>query len=620
MTKYIVDIDSYDEETLGKKVGGKAYSLFRLRTLLLNIPSFFVITTDAFEDFLCINKIESKVNDLFRKKDYRSIRNLIMEREIPDMIWKEISQMFFSQSMRAVSVRSSALMEDGKMKSFAGQFDSQLFVSFPDLQKNVKRCWASYYNDNAIEYAEQIPALSGMAVIVQKMIEADISGVGFSRSPIPFYEDCALIEAAEGVGENIVSGLITPNQYYYSLKEKCLLSASQDGVLTDTKVKELAENICVIRDSYELEVDTEWCIKNNTIYFLQARPVTAVARKPIPYKKALIRPLPLLRVELYALGEYEGIKWLTDNQFYFNPLFLHDGKKVTIYYNDISQKENPINMYDYLGRNYNSFLDKYNQTLDACDYIEGIITGKLEFEIGKFILAIQKIYPFSSLGNLAGSLPKNLVGKVYDVFKTFREEKGELLARAEEFFLTYSEVIVGSELLHFYQIEEVFFNKNVNKELIMQRKQGYLYFNRMVIAEGQYNQINEYLNNNYIALLDDEMKNESNGECLIGTCAYGGRVKGVVRIIQNESDFHKMSKGDILVASMTIPKFLPIMKLACAMVTDEGGTLCHAAIVARELKIPTIIGTKQATRVFHDGDLIEVDANNGKVRILKKKF
>ena len=77
-----------------------------------------------------------------------------------------------------------------------------------------------------------------------------------------------------------------------------------------------------------------------------------------------------------------------------------------------------------------------------------------------------------------------------------------------------------------------------------------------------------------------------------------------------------MKNGDILVSPMTTPNFVPAMKLAAAIVTDEGGVMCHAAIVAREMKKPCIIGTKIATKVLKDGDIVEVDADKGVVKIL----
>ena len=92
----------------------------------------------------------------------------------------------------------------------------------------------------------------------------------------------------------------------------------------------------------------------------------------------------------------------------------------------------------------------------------------------------------------------------------------------------------------------------------------------------------------------------------------------MVRIIKNRDDFTKMKPGDILVASMTTTNMMPIIKKAVAIITDEGGITCHAAIIARELKKPCIIGTKIATKVLKDGDMVEVDADKGIVKIVKR--
>ncbi|MES2202952.1 MAG: PEP-utilizing enzyme [Patescibacteria group bacterium] len=102
-----------------------------------------------------------------------------------------------------------------------------------------------------------------------------------------------------------------------------------------------------------------------------------------------------------------------------------------------------------------------------------------------------------------------------------------------------------------------------------------------------------------------------------GAVAYRGHVHGKVQVIHGEKDFASFEKGSVLVTSMTRPEFVPLMKLASAIVTDEGGITCHAAIVSRELKKPCIIGTRNATRVLKTGDMVEVDAEKGVVRILK---
>lgn len=104
---------------------------------------------------------------------------------------------------------------------------------------------------------------------------------------------------------------------------------------------------------------------------------------------------------------------------------------------------------------------------------------------------------------------------------------------------------------------------------------------------------------------------------ITGVSASPGQARGRVKIIETIPEFKKMKKGDVLVAKMTRPEFLPIMKLASAILTDEGGLTCHAAIVSRELGIPCLVGTQVATRNLRDGQMVEVDANKGIVRILK---
>lgn len=108
----------------------------------------------------------------------------------------------------------------------------------------------------------------------------------------------------------------------------------------------------------------------------------------------------------------------------------------------------------------------------------------------------------------------------------------------------------------------------------------------------------------------------STAETVKGTIAYPGIVTGRVVVVTTTAELPKVKKGDVLVTQMTFPSFIIAMQKASAFVTDEGGLTCHAAIVAREMKKPCIVGTKHATASFKDGDIVEVDANNGVVRKL----
>ncbi|MFH1257420.1 MAG: PEP-utilizing enzyme [Candidatus Micrarchaeota archaeon] len=103
-----------------------------------------------------------------------------------------------------------------------------------------------------------------------------------------------------------------------------------------------------------------------------------------------------------------------------------------------------------------------------------------------------------------------------------------------------------------------------------------------------------------------------------GTSASPGIAKGTVKVLNSINELEKVKKGDVMVAPSTVPAFVPAMEKAAAIVTNEGGLLSHAAIVSREFGIPCIVGTKIATKVFHDGDLVEVDAIKGIVRKVGK--
>ena len=103
-----------------------------------------------------------------------------------------------------------------------------------------------------------------------------------------------------------------------------------------------------------------------------------------------------------------------------------------------------------------------------------------------------------------------------------------------------------------------------------------------------------------------------------GSVAFPGKARGVCKVLRMVEDMKKVERGDIIVISMTDPNYLPAMERAAAFVTDMGGILCHAAIVAREMKKPCIIGTKIATQILKDGDVVEVDAENGIVRLIER--
>jgi phosphohistidine swiveling domain-containing protein len=141
--------------------------------------------------------------------------------------------------------------------------------------------------------------------------------------------------------------------------------------------------------------------------------------------------------------------------------------------------------------------------------------------------------------------------------------------------------------------------------VIMDPQKGYHVFDKLELR-GVLKQIEKFTKQNTNISLEKELK---------WTVANLGYVKGRVKIIFDKKDFSKFKMGDILIAPMTSVDYVPLMQMASAFITNEGGLTSHAAIVSREMNKPCIIGTKIATKVFKDGDMVEVDANNG---IIKK--
>ena len=159
--------------------------------------------------------------------------------------------------------------------------------------------------------------------------------------------------------------------------------------------------------------------------------------------------------------------------------------------------------------------------------------------------------------------------------------------------------------------------KDKERVKIMKRKSGWLVFKDKKVAVSSFLEAQEFMNQMGYEL-EVEQKIMSGIKELKGQVANKGKAVGKVKILSVYEDNKKVREGDILVSTMTTPIFIQAIRKSSAIITDEGGITCHAAIISRELGIPCIIGTKIATKVLRDGDLVKVDAERGVVKILKK--
>jgi len=160
---------------------------------------------------------------------------------------------------------------------------------------------------------------------------------------------------------------------------------------------------------------------------------------------------------------------------------------------------------------------------------------------------------------------------------------------------------------YYWEMLKALRGEKINKEKIKVRKQGF----GLIVIGKKIKELNFKESKKLNSKID---KAENYKKEFIGQIANQGKVRGIAKIVMSSKQFANFHNGDILVTHMTMPEYVPIMKKAAAIVTDEGGISCHAAIISRELGKPCIIGTKIATKALKDGDYIEVDANKGMVR------
>lgn len=289
------------------KIGGKGSSLMTLSSEGFTVPNGIIVSTDFFTEVLKRNDEYEATLSILKQIDMSNfqestqklqkiIRSITIPNEIKDQITNSVSKL----DVNAVAVRSSAVAEDSKNASFAGLHDSKLNVPTQSNQimAAVRTCWESLFSDKAIMYRMQkdIEQKIGMALIIQEMIDSEVSGITHTEDPMA--ENKLLIEATYGYGDLIASGKVDPDQYRIeknsleiidqSVGSKLKISRgadigtvisqatkrqSQEPVLTSSCVNKISKKCLDIEKLFGGPQDIEWCLASSKIYFVQSRPI-----------------------------------------------------------------------------------------------------------------------------------------------------------------------------------------------------------------------------------------------------------------------------------------------------------------------------------------------------------
>lgn len=253
--------------------GGKGASLATMIQQGLPVPPGLVVTSQAFADTVD----EDSLRDACVAGDFVLAREIVSATAPPT---KELTDAY-RQLNGLVAVRSSACAEDSDGASYAGQQETYLNVSgLLAVMEGVVNCWLSFFSDRAVFYRSEKGSMEdvAIAVVVQEMVDSAKSGVLFSVDPVNGRKDRMIVEAAYGLGENVVDGQHTPDHYTLSrrgeIKRKRIV---EDPVLDESETKQLAEMAIILEDIYGIPQDIEWAFDDQgKLFLLQSRPITTL--------------------------------------------------------------------------------------------------------------------------------------------------------------------------------------------------------------------------------------------------------------------------------------------------------------------------------------------------------
>ncbi len=275
-------------------IGGKALNLFTLKEAGINVPHFVVIPQEEVANIISDERLVDKQKER------------ILNFQISEPFIQHLIQQF--NNVTYFAVRSSAGDEDGAEFSFAGQFESFLFVRKENLAEKIKQVWCSAFSERVMAYrtTNEISSKPGIAVIVQEMIEAEVAGVAFGIHPVSGNRKEKVISAVYGVGEGLVSGQLNADTFtvyeneiiaeqlalkthQFILnkdrsggvrKEEVEISKQNAACLNPLQVKEVANLLHQLYTIYHSYQDVEFAYKNNQLYILQTRPITTLHKLP----------------------------------------------------------------------------------------------------------------------------------------------------------------------------------------------------------------------------------------------------------------------------------------------------------------------------------------------------
>jgi phosphohistidine swiveling domain-containing protein len=590
---------------------------------------------------------------------------------LPPSVEEELVAAVGDLSSSRLAVRSSATVEDSARAAWAGQFTTSLNVHPDDVPGAVLGAWASLFSERTIAYAQHRKLSlvdARVAVIVQELIDPSASGVIFTADPVTQDTGRLVLEAVFGLGETLVSGSATPDTYWLDKKTRTVLRhrtvvqsrllavdegggtraesiSPADGTkekLTANQVDDLTQLAIAAEHAWACPLDIEWCIdKADDIFLLQARPVTTLdpaqlETRPMPqFAPSITRGWSLLFCQVwhraYTQEFVHQFGWgLSD--------VLYEGVDGLVHVYR-APSEFVAGMTDFVTAHIDAQPDWLQQqaaelikVVDATrSWLATVLRTPLSQYTSDQLLAIldEFVDRNAKLG------PRYVLMLWYPIQIEQRQEQERYAAAVataiEARVATHSiggtaddfARRIGAEVLRRNEVPEELarvtplemLRRALSQDAVLPEHRLQAYNTQFLVTkEGVLHESADAYCARRGIPLQPAAQNQPGEDILAGVSAYPGKARGPAKIIRGRQDFQRFKPGDVLITAMTTPDFEVIMSDASGIVTDEGGATSHAAILARELRKPTVIGTQVATQLFADEGLAEVNADDGMVQ------
>lgn len=602
-------------------VGRKGRSLFQLRSNDIPTPDFFVVSPEVYKKFL-LKAFDQKLEKVLKsvtEPDITKLEKLILDAEFDRDFYEELMRAYsrlsgFSNAW--VAVRSSVVYPKNPAVSFSGVFTTELNVrNVNALAESIKHVYLSVFRDSVVAYAQNHDldlTEVQMAVVVQRMIQPEVSGVAYTIDPITNDDKKVSIEAVFGLGDVIADGAITPDQYLLNKKNLEILEkhiSPQDWM----KIRNLSQERKPGQkmDHHRIQISQSWSHQQK----LEDKNIEFVA------KVALIAE--------DRAGSPQSIEWLWES----GTVWVLQSKPIIDPNASVSDAEKPK-----LNQESEKVAVPSSQVVPKAK-AEGVIKDSAAtadepaenpFDVAVEIVKEEKLKEKAIIGSVvasklaeAAAKDKKLAKKDIDEAKMKAVGTSDIYT-VEETSLDRDTAELKESIEQMDKKEAVEEYKEREKDVKSLEKLSEKF--RLMSAKNaaktekakekvEKNQVGKLLN------LGVKSVKDSMEFLLTGIGASSGAVTGVVKVVgEKVPESLVVTKETVLLLKKFSPDLEQYISQSGGVLMDEGGLTSDVAILCRELEIPAVVGTGLATTLISDGEVVKIDGNVGSVyRVVKEK-